>query len=155
MPESPEDLENHQLIVFMNAKRRKLQKKTGEDVYFFPPSKAKPRVICDDGTNMKIATCAGIGISMNSFWNVAAELKAGALIRFLTIIGSRTTPISGWFIPSPIYSQPKYEFLLTTWWKKSVNLPFGSANPSQVLAGITHLLTQLFALFSHVFEHRR
>lgn len=83
VPDTPADLEQHQLIMFMNSKRRKLQKNGCDEVAFFPPSKVKPRVICDDGANMRIAARSGVGICMSSVWNVSAELKEGSLVRVL------------------------------------------------------------------------
>lgn len=82
-PATPEDLEVHRIIGFMNAAVRKLTPLSGAPACIFPPASAKRRVECDDGANMRIATIAGAGISMNSCWSVSEELKRGTLIRVL------------------------------------------------------------------------
>ena len=82
-PETPEDLETHRLLVFMNSKSRKLISTNGKRECSFPPLTGKYRVICDDGASMRIATKAGVGISMSSIWNIHFELKAGTLVRVL------------------------------------------------------------------------
>lgn len=81
--EQPEDLEQHQLLVFMNAKRRKLTSTNTQRSCTFPPPAGKSRVICDDGASMRIAAKAGVGICMSSIWNVQAELEEGSLVRVL------------------------------------------------------------------------
>ena len=40
-------------------------------------------IVCDDGNSMKIATKAGVGISMNSLWSVYKEIQDGSLVRVL------------------------------------------------------------------------
>lgn len=79
----PEDLEKHQLLLFMNAKSRKLKSIKDTTQYTFPPASVKCRVICDDGASMRIAAKAGAGICMSSIWNVDAELKNGELVQVL------------------------------------------------------------------------
>lgn len=83
VPTTPEDLAHHQLLVFNNAKPRKLIAANGKRSCSFPPEKVKPRVICDDGASMRIAAKAGAGICMSSLWSIHSELKAGSLIRVL------------------------------------------------------------------------
>ena len=41
------------------------------------------RTIVDDGAAQRRATTAGVGISINSLWNIAHDLKTGRLIRVL------------------------------------------------------------------------
>lgn len=82
-PSCPEALSAHQLLVFMNAKPRKLVSNNTATIYAFPPSDAQSRVICDDGASMRIAAKAGVGICMSSIWNVHEELKNGTLVRVL------------------------------------------------------------------------
>lgn len=79
----PEDLEHHELLVFMNAKPRKLISMDGKRACTFPPASVKPRVICDDGAATRIAAKAGVGICMSSLWNVNKELEDGSLVRVL------------------------------------------------------------------------
>lgn len=81
-PQTPEELAQHQLLVFMHAKARKLCNSDG-DTYSFPPAGAKCRVICDDGASMRIAATAGVGICMSSVWNIYTELAEGSLVRVL------------------------------------------------------------------------
>ena len=49
----------------------------------FPPAKHQQRVICDDGASLRIATQAGVGISMSSIWSIHNALKDGSLVRVL------------------------------------------------------------------------
>lgn len=81
-PQTPQELAQHQLLVFMHAKARKLCNSEG-DTYSFPPAGAKCRVICDDGASMRIAASAGVGICMSSVWNIYTELAEGSLVRVL------------------------------------------------------------------------
>lgn len=82
-PETPEDLTKHQLLVFMNAKARKLIALSDQQQYTFPPANTKPRVVCDDGASLRIAAKAGLGICMSSLWNIHSELLDGSLVRVL------------------------------------------------------------------------
>lgn len=41
------------------------------------------RVIVDDGDAQREATIAGVGLSVNSLWSVAHEIRAGRLIHVL------------------------------------------------------------------------
>ncbi|WP_143871394.1 LysR family transcriptional regulator [Catenovulum sediminis] len=83
VPNRPDDLKNHQLLVFINSKARKLTSKTDSTPHAFPPINSKPRVICDDGSSMRISAKAGVGICMSSIWNVYTELKEGSLVQIL------------------------------------------------------------------------
>ncbi|MEO1037129.1 MAG: LysR family transcriptional regulator [Pseudomonadota bacterium] len=82
-PNEPRDLVDHQTLVFMHGPARKLVAHSELRDCTFPPPGATPRVVCDDGTSMKNATIAGVGISMNSIWSVATELNDGSLVRVL------------------------------------------------------------------------
>lgn len=82
-PAAPNDLVRHQLLSFVDSAPRTLTAKNGSTTHQFPPKDAKSRVVCDDGASMRIATAAGVGISMNSLWSVHAELTAGSLTRVL------------------------------------------------------------------------
>lgn len=83
IPQTPECLLDHQLIVFSGAQNRQLSSNNQEQVTTFPPPHAEKRIICDDGTSMRITTLAGGGISMNSLWSIHKELQAGTLVRVL------------------------------------------------------------------------
>ena len=82
-PQNAEDLQRHQLIMFMSGTPRKLLKDGEESAHAFPPAGMKKRVLCDDGATMKLATMAGVGISMNSIWSVYQEIQDGSLTRVL------------------------------------------------------------------------
>ena len=81
-PATPDDLAQHDLLVFMDAKPRELKSRAGE-VSSFPPPQAKSRLVCDDGATMRLATLAGAGISMGSMWSIHHALKDGSLVRVL------------------------------------------------------------------------
>lgn len=83
VPKTPEDLKDHQLLVFGSAKPRKLKSTANKCECLFPPSSGKHRVTCDDGASIRIAAKAGVGISMSSIWNIYSELMEGTLIRVL------------------------------------------------------------------------
>lgn len=83
VPARPEDLSEHQLLLFMNAVPRKLTSKSGARSCAFPPQDARFRVTCDDGVSMRIASKAGAGICMSSLWNIYRELDQGSLVHVL------------------------------------------------------------------------
>ena len=82
-PKSPDDLVDHELIAFAGASARELSHCDGAAGGQFPPQKAQPRVVCDDGASSRIVTKAGAGISMSSLWIVCGDLKDGSLVRVL------------------------------------------------------------------------
>ena len=82
VPEVPEDLVGHQLLVFLDAKPRDLSA-DGVRRCSYPPVSGRPRIICDDGASMRAAAMAGVGISMGSVWSIHRELKDGSLRRVL------------------------------------------------------------------------
>ena len=82
-PEAPEQLLDHQLLIFQDGHARKLIAYEDKPSSTFPPQGAANRVICDDGASMRIATAAGVGISMNSNWSVYQAIQDGALVRVL------------------------------------------------------------------------
>jgi len=82
-PGNPEELAGHQFLVFMNGPARKLTASNGKRACTFPPPGAENRVVCDDGTSMRIATRAGVGISMNSCWSVNQDIKDKLLVQVL------------------------------------------------------------------------
>ena len=83
-PESPDDLAEHQFLVFMDGPARKLTASDGKRACTFPPPGAESRVICDDGASMRIATRAGVGISMSSCWSVNQDIQDKVLVRVLS-----------------------------------------------------------------------
>ncbi|MEZ5591904.1 MAG: LysR family transcriptional regulator [Gammaproteobacteria bacterium] len=83
IPQTPDDLVNHQMLSFMDGPARKLLARGDKPPYTFPPPGTENRVVCDDGTSMRIAAKAGVGISMNSYWSVYKEIQDGSLVRVL------------------------------------------------------------------------
>ncbi len=83
MPVEPDDLAEHHLLVFMDGAQKELVSNQGGRPCKFPHPDARQRVSCDDGTTMRLATEAGVGISMNSLWSVYQELKSGSLTHVL------------------------------------------------------------------------
>ncbi|WP_435256604.1 LysR family transcriptional regulator [Thioclava sp. FR2] len=81
-PQSPKDLSAHDLLAFRRSRAYPLRTKAGYDG-IFDPTGPDCRVVMDDGASQRLATIAGLGISMNSVWSVAAEIKAGRLVRVL------------------------------------------------------------------------
>lgn len=82
-PQGPDDLTHHQILAFMDSAPRKLLDNDEKRSCTFPPPNAENRIVCDDGTSMKIATLAGVGISMNSLWSIHKEIEDGSLVRIL------------------------------------------------------------------------
>lgn len=80
-PKTPDDLEDHRLVVFGDVKRDLTE--TGGRQCQFPPPKTKAQIRCDDGASTRLATQAGVGISMNSIWSIHQELRDGKLVRVL------------------------------------------------------------------------
>ena len=81
-PDKPEELDGHRLVGFQNRARRRLICRDGTAAHF-DPTRADCRLVVDDGLSQKLATLAGVGISMNSLWNVHRELADGSLVRVL------------------------------------------------------------------------
>ena len=82
-PQTPKDLVRHTLLGFRDGAARDLVSMSGGQTDQFPPSGVRPRFVFDDGASMRLATKAGLGVSMNSMWSVHADLKSGALVRVL------------------------------------------------------------------------
>jgi DNA-binding transcriptional LysR family regulator len=82
-PQACDDLSDHQCLVFMGGQARKLIASDGKPTGTFPPPDCNRRIVCDDGASMRIATVAGVGISMNSCWSVNKEIRDGSLVRVL------------------------------------------------------------------------
>lgn len=82
VPAHPRELANHQLIAFRSQAARDLTTPNGP-AWKFDPRNAACRIVVDDGANMRIATVAGAGISMNSLWSVHREIMDGSLVRVL------------------------------------------------------------------------
>lgn len=81
-PQTQADLAKHRILAFVNSKPRTLMAEESRSC-IFPPSENPQRLVCDDGASMRIATEAGVGISMSSIWSIHKELKNGSLVRVL------------------------------------------------------------------------
>lgn len=81
-PQTPDDLAQHRILAFVNAKPRTLIAEHNR-ACVFPPANDRHRLVCDDGASMRLATQAGVGISMSSIWSIHNELKDGSLVRVL------------------------------------------------------------------------
>jgi DNA-binding transcriptional LysR family regulator len=81
-PQTPADLNDHQLIAFRDLASMELIDRRGNKASFDPANR-DTRMIFDDGAGQKIATIAGAGISVNSLWCVHRELRDGTLVRVL------------------------------------------------------------------------
>jgi len=81
-PQTPDDLTEHQLIVFGDGKARELRSPE-ERACSFPPPSIRGRIACDDGTSVRVAAKAGVGIAMASMWSIHRDLRDGSLERVL------------------------------------------------------------------------
>lgn len=81
-PNDPADLERHQLVLFSEKSHLKLINTRGEEQQVTVNS-AECRLLINEGTNQKIATVAGAGISINSIWSVHQQISDGTLVRVL------------------------------------------------------------------------
>ncbi|MEM8547537.1 MAG: LysR substrate-binding domain-containing protein, partial [Pseudomonadota bacterium] len=78
-----DELTDHRLVGFTDGPAKKLVSAGDGADHTFPPHRVAARVICDDGASMRIATKSGLGIGMNSLWNIHDDLHDGSLVRVL------------------------------------------------------------------------
>lgn len=81
-PGAPADLVNHHFIAWSTVGPRELVHTDGA-MATLNPGKMTCRTIVDDGASQRAATTAGVGISINSLWNIAHDLETGRLVRVL------------------------------------------------------------------------
>ncbi|MEM7524208.1 MAG: LysR family transcriptional regulator [Pseudomonadota bacterium] len=81
-PTHPDDLAAHRLIAFRDLAARPLVDADGARAVF-DPAASDCRLVVDDGVSQRLATVAGLGVSMNSLWSVHDDLRGGALVRLL------------------------------------------------------------------------
>jgi len=81
-PQTPADLATHRFIAWADTVPRELINSDG-DLALLTPAAMTCRIMVDDGASQRGATVAGVGISINSLWNVAHEFAAGRLVRVL------------------------------------------------------------------------
>lgn len=82
-PATPEALSAHRLLGFLSGPPRKLVRAGSDDTRIWPPADAPVRVVIDDGASMRMATEAGVGISLHAWWSVHEAIAAGRLQRVL------------------------------------------------------------------------
>lgn len=80
-PTTPEDLQGHDLLSWTSTAPRDLI--SGNRRFTLEAKRMNCRTIIDDGASQRIATVAGGGISINSLWSVAHEIRAGRLVNIL------------------------------------------------------------------------
>ena len=81
-PLTPDDLATHSFLSWSSLAPRKIIQADGQ-IALLDPVKMMCRTILDDGTSQRLATLAGIGISINSLWSDAQDIEAGRLVRVL------------------------------------------------------------------------
>lgn len=81
-PMTPDDLEAHRYLSWSSIAPRQIIHADGQTAVL-DPTKVMCRTILDDGTSQRLATLAGMGISVNSLWSVAQDIEAGRLVRVL------------------------------------------------------------------------
>lgn len=81
-PVTPDDLASHRFLSWANLAPRKIINVDG-DTKMLDPKAMTCRTVLDDGTSQRLATLAGMGISINSLWIAAQDIEAGRLVRVL------------------------------------------------------------------------
>jgi DNA-binding transcriptional LysR family regulator len=81
-PVTPDDLASHRFLSWSNLAPREVINADGETTMLDPKTMAC-RTILDDGTSQRLATLAGMGISINSLWSVRRDIEAGHLVPVL------------------------------------------------------------------------
>lgn len=81
-PNTPEELQHHQLIAFGHDLPHRMVKDDGT-LAEFNPKVGECKLIMDDGHSHKVATLAGAGIAPHSLWSAHKELSSGDLVRVL------------------------------------------------------------------------
>ncbi len=79
IPQTPNELHNHDFIAFQKATPKTLISNSGTRTVFEPNC----RMVVDDGFSQKLITVAGGGVSVNSLWSVYHELNSGKLVHIL------------------------------------------------------------------------
>jgi DNA-binding transcriptional LysR family regulator len=82
VPATPEDLKGHQFLAWSDMAVREIVHHDGHTA-ILDPEQMTCRTILDDGTSQRLATLAGMGISINSLWSVCHDLAAGSLVQTL------------------------------------------------------------------------
>ncbi|MEM8695929.1 MAG: LysR substrate-binding domain-containing protein [Pseudomonadota bacterium] len=82
LPESPGDIIDHSLIAFRQLENQvELERNGVRETLTMQGDRT--RIELDDGASQRLATKAGLGISLNARWSVDRELRAGTLVEVL------------------------------------------------------------------------
>lgn len=81
-PSTPDDLAGHRFLAWSDMAPRELVHRSGRTA-LLAPERMNCRTILDDGTSQRLATLAGMGLSINSLWSVGHDLAAGRLVQAL------------------------------------------------------------------------
>ncbi|MCR8723370.1 LysR family transcriptional regulator [Frigidibacter sp. ROC022] len=81
-PATVQDLAGHRFIAWSDAGARELIHASGA-VALLDPARMVCRTIVDDGDAQREATIAGAGLSINSLWSAAHEIRSGRLLQVL------------------------------------------------------------------------
>lgn len=81
-PKTPDDLQDHSVVAFVNNMPLRMIRHDGTHAEF-DPSQGRCNLIIDDGHSHKVATLAGAGVAPHSLWSVHQELSSGRLVRVL------------------------------------------------------------------------
>ncbi|OBY25155.1 LysR family transcriptional regulator [Leisingera sp. JC1] len=81
-PRVPAELAGHDYISWSSLAQRHFIHRDGTTATITPQD-MRCQLILDDGDAQREATLAGLGISTNSLWSVAHEIKRGRLVRVL------------------------------------------------------------------------
>nr|WP_321510325.1 LysR substrate-binding domain-containing protein [uncultured Hyphomonas sp.] len=82
VPQDPSHLSDHDLIVFRQLDDT-IDLVRNDQRVAASMRNSRTRIELDDGTSQRLATEAGLGISLNARWNVDASLRDGSLIQVL------------------------------------------------------------------------
>jgi DNA-binding transcriptional LysR family regulator len=82
VPKTPKDLVGHRFLAWSDMAPREIIHQDGQTATL-DPENMTCRTVMDDGTSQRLATLAGMGISINSLWSVAHDLAAGTLVQTL------------------------------------------------------------------------
>lgn len=78
-PQRPDDLDDHDCLVVGTLDRWSFREDTGATI----EKRITPALRIDDGTAVRDAACAGLGIALMATWCAADELRSGALVPVL------------------------------------------------------------------------
>ncbi|WP_298336574.1 LysR family transcriptional regulator [uncultured Erythrobacter sp.] len=82
MPQNPEEMADYNLIAFRQLENAVELERDGYRETITMQADGT-RIVLDDGASQRLATKAGLGISLNARWNVERELRDGVLVQVL------------------------------------------------------------------------